>query len=592
MSNVQPAANFFRTNSIFDSIDSVWQQAKAFVGIPSTNPTVSKLLKWQSAAKFTRTMDRIRSPRRMLLTVVAILLTFVWLGQALAGILLRQSSSTATLMKMIPLSLGVYLFWNFIKAAGQKPVEPFEWTETERELLLGSPLKRADVIQYRCSTIARSAFIKSLIFTFVMIPDLAILPLGFLGILIGLVFIDLVRIWVEIVVDALKPRERYIFRGLVFGAVAVVAFRAITCTVLSHNFAETLQSAAGFGFLLELWAQLQAQTETWYGAAALAPFRWIASIIVADSMSIAVYLKLIVSGAVVLLMTRLTPTIDNVFLNKKLAYERDHLKLAKKQSATLEQDAEFQFITAPSHLGSIGGLGWRQWCGAVNYRNSVLVSLLVPAILSCMPSFASIGQFALVANTTGALAFYSLVLLPASLKFDFRRDIDRLTVLKSLPITPLNACIGQLAVPVLITLAFQLFSLLLVMCISPYNPLFIVGALAVLFPFNLFIFSFENLAFLWYPHRINQEGMQVLIRSILVFTAKSLIFAFAFGVTFIWVLLAKSICETIGGGLLSVPIVFSVGMFLMILSSSLAIFYFLVKAFEKFDPSADLVGLD
>ena len=581
-----------RVHSFLESFDRVWLGAKSIIGLPTTDISIAKLANWQSSAKFTRAVDRIRSPRRLVLTSVAVLLTLVWLGQAIAGVMLRSSASLESLMRMLPLSLGIYFCWNFIKTTGQKPVEPFEWTETERELLLGSPLRRSDVIQYRCSTIARSAFIKALIFTFVMIPDLTILPLGFLGILIGLVFIDLVRIWTEIAIDGMKSRERLAVRCLVFGATAIVVLRAFGCTLLATHFDEILQSAAGFGFLLELWSQLQTQATTWYGQIVLAPFVAVTNIIVADRLTFGVFCQLATAGMIVLTMIKITPAIDNIFRQRKHGFEKANLALAIRKASESDNQFEFKLIAAPISLGGVGGLSWRQWQGAMNYRNSLSVSLVVPALLSCMPSFASVGQFALVANTTGALAFYSLVLLPASLKFDFRRDIDRLVVLKSLPITPLKTCIGQLAVPILITLGFQLFTLLLVMCIAPYNPLFVFGALAVLLPFNIFIFSFENLAFIWYPHRINQEGMQVLLRSILVFTAKSLIFAIAFGTTFVWVLLAKSMCESIAISWLTTPIVFSGGMFLLILGAALTAFAALVKAYKNFDPSSDLVGLD
>ena len=53
------------------------------------------------------------------------------------------------------------------------------------------------------------------------------------------------------------------------------------------------------------------------------------------------------------------------------------------------------------------------------------------------------------------MAFYTFLLLPTALRFDFRRDLDRLATLKGLPITPAAAAIGQTLAPVLIATAFQ-----------------------------------------------------------------------------------------------------------------------------------------
>jgi len=52
-------------------------------------------------------------------------------------------------------------------------------------------------------------------------------------------------------------------------------------------------------------------------------------------------------------------------------------------------------------------------------------------------------------------AFYTFLLLPTALRFDFCRDLDRLATLKGLPITPIAAAMGQTLTPVLIATLFQ-----------------------------------------------------------------------------------------------------------------------------------------
>ena len=486
----------FQTGGVVDradkAIDDGWNRIKKQLHFPPANVAIDQLAKWQLAAKFQRAVERIKSPRRLVLTTVAILLSLLWLGQAIMGIMFRSSASTSQLLNWIPLSLATYMIWNFLKAAGQKPIEPFEWTESEREWLFGSPLTRRDLIHYRCSTIARAALSKSLIFSLVMIPDLAVLPLGFLGIFIGLTFIDLVRVLLEIAMYGLKKRELLLFRVTVFGIAFVVAARAIVATAISQDFATNAESAASFGLLLQLLSELTVQAKTWYGYAFLSPFQQISQVIVAEQVSPVVWTRLIVGACILCGLTKAIPLADRFFSDRRNRMERLNFPQAKKRQLEFARQCKSK-LKAPSYWGGIGGLAWRQWIGTLGFYRSVAFSLFIPALLSCMPAFADVTGFALVANTVGALAFYSLVLLPASLKFDFRRDIDRIGVLKSLPLSPFQTTVGQLAIPVLLTTFFQLVSLLMVMALSPYHPLLLLGGLAVLLPFNLFVYSFENL---------------------------------------------------------------------------------------------------
>ena len=574
-------------------VQNAWTGIKSSIGLGTPNAAIQNLSRSMAQAKLSKAIERFRSPRRMVLTIAAVVLGLVWLGQAIFGMMFRQTASLERLMDWIPLSLSLYMVWNFLKSAGQKPVEPFEWTETERELLLGAPLSRKAVIQYRSHAIGRSALTKSLIFTFVMIPDLRILPMGFLGIFLGLTFIEIVRVITEIFVYGLKRRELLIFRIAVFGMAAIVGVRALGITLMTTSWG--MDHTASLGFLLNLMAQFRDQATTWYGATLLAPFRWIAHVIVCQTLTPVIFAKLAMTFAVVIGLAKSVPLFDRYFFNRKVESDRRKFVDLKKTSDKPDSPCKAKpTIAAPSHLYGAGSLVWRQMQGAWTYRYSLMVSLLIPSILSCMPSFTGVTGFALVANTVGALCFYSMILLPASLKFDFRRDVDRLTVLKSLPIAPFWIVAGQLAVPILLSIGFQLFTLMVVMAISPYNPLYILGGMLILVPINFFIFSFENVAFLWYPYRMNQEGMQVLMRSILVFTAKSLIFLMGFAATFIWVLAAKWICGTYLADIawLDVPYVFAGGMFALITTTSLVAFWSVVNAFTRFDPSADVSGLD
>ena len=81
--------------------------------------------------------------------------------------------------------------------------------------------------------------------------------------------------------------------------------------------------------------------------------------------------------------------------------------------------------------------------------------MAIPAML-LSPTVVSVQDpvVAFLLVVSGAL-FYSFVLLPEAIKFDFRLDSDHLCQLKMLPMTPTRVVLGQLATPVLLTCLFQ-----------------------------------------------------------------------------------------------------------------------------------------
>lgn len=560
------------------------------LGIEHT--AVKQLAANQSRARFSRLLERMQSKRRLGLTILAVLLAVLWLGQAVLGVMFRETAPAGKLLLWIPLSLGAYFIWNFLKTAGQKPLEPFEWTESEREWLLSAPLPRKEAIAFRFSAIAKSALIKSLIFGFVMIPDLRIVPLGFLGILAALIFIDLIRVLLESVVWGLSKFELSLFRLLVFGSAAIIVGRALVVAIFLQP---TIETTHAFGFLLQFLSAIHVQTDAWYGKALLFPFTQIASLMVAETIDLFVAVRLVAFGAVIVALSKSLVFIDSWFLNRHNELERLQLATATRTSEQVKKVASNpKNVTKPISLQGTGGLAWRQWLGAMEHRGTLAVSLLIPSLLCCLPALAGGEGASLVGNTVGSLAFYSLLLLPSALKFDFRRDVDRLTMLKALPISPFRAVAGQLLTPIAIATLFQIATLLLVMLLHPYHPTYALIGMLFLLPFNLFIFSYENLAFLWFPHRLRQEGMQVLLRSILAFTAKSLFFATTFAASYAWVLISKQLHQNLfaNSTWLSTANIFAFGVMFSLISICGLTFFAVVRSYDRFDPSSDLSAID
>lgn len=548
------------------------------------------LTRLQTRAGLTRAFKRLRSPRRIVLSIIGLVLGVIWVGQAVAGILLRESANPEKLRLWIPLSLACYTVWNIVKIAFRKPEAPFAWTPAEEELLLAAPISRYELIQFRLGATVRAALLKSCIFSLVMIPDLNFILYGFAGMTAGLLIIDLVRMMLEVITWGMKTRELWILR-IVCGGILLAIGASAAVWVLGRFDGAAIESMALLGFLNNLLEYGLAVSQTALGKFVLLPFRYVTDFILADRLSWS--MLICVFGIFALANTLIL--CDKFFHQRRHELERANLPNYRSLSTKKkQQDATIRSRKKPAHLGGLGSLGWRQMLGAKTYRSQLLFAMLVPLILSCIPAVSGATGLVMVMNVAGGLAFYSFLLLPSSMPFDMRRDLKRVTVLKSLPISPFRLVLGQITTPFILTTAFQIVALTITMCISPFHIAYFFIAMALLLPFNLFIFGLENLLIMWYPYRLNQEGIQVFVRSILSFTAKGLFFAVAAAAILIWAYAAKYLGELWlpGSPRLGLSVLFSVGGFLGLFGLAATVVALLARSFERFDPSCDLAGLD
>jgi hypothetical protein len=169
--------------------------------------------------------------------------------------------------------------------------------------------------------------------------------------------------------------------------------------------------------------------------------------------------------------------------------------------------------------------------------------MIAPAVLAFVPCVVVADSHMAFVATTGALAFYTFLLLPTALRFDFRRDLDRLATLKGLPITPAAAAIGQTLAPVLIATLFQSGVLMVASVARSVPPHHLLMALLLIIPLNVLVFALDNLIYLLYPYRMQQEGLEIFLRTMLTFTGKGLLFTAGLLALSGWVLAATSLAN-------------------------------------------------
>jgi hypothetical protein len=131
------------------------------------------------------------------------------------------------------------------------------------------------------------------------------------------------------------------------------------------------------------------------------------------------------------------------------------------------------------------------------------------------------------------------------------------------------------------------------MLVRPFDVFFLVAALLVLAPLNVFIFAFENLVFMLYPYRMNQEGLEVFIRSILTFTAKGILFALALALFLSWAVVSSRVGSRLLPDKASMcsSVLFVIGLCLSTSAAAAVATMLLTRVYRGFDPSQDIPAM-
>jgi len=204
--------------------------------------------------------------------------------------------------------------------------------------------------------------------------------------------------------------------------------------------------------------------------------------------------------------------VDADYMERSLAAgERDFARLKQLR----RQQSAFVIVgkvrgrwrpSPPPYLAGAGPIAWRQavlavrselFWNAVAMVSTISIGFIVLARTGIMPT----------ATAPGMIIFSLVLMLPTMLQADFRSDLGRIDVIKSLPVGPSAVVAGQLAVPVAVGVAlWWVFAILLVMMgMIPPRLFWLVCALAL--PVNLYLFAVENLFCLAFPFTITRGGV-------------------------------------------------------------------------------------
>lgn len=550
------------------------------------NPAVVNLLKAHAAARLRRVTRGFTSPRRILLSLFVVVLALVWIGQTLASMLLREAFDPEAFRRWVSLPLMAYFFWHLMRVAWQRPEDAIEWSPEEEALVVGGPFTTLDKLAYRFGVIFTATVPKAMLTTLALWPDLS--WFGPLTLLLALVFLELFRMVTDLATSCLSKRGYLSYRLCVASATAGLAWlgylrgmELLAATGIENSVAVPVSQQAAL--------ILQAIRHSPVVAFVEAPFLTVADVIAGRGSLLSIAGKL--AGLLTSIVLASWVIVELYSLHEKLSRQKDRqLWESSGLNPQVNQPREGLSESLPAGIlmSVFGPLVWRQCKRAKRYAGSLLVSMGIPAMLSCLPLFSVPNPVVAFVAVVCGLLFYTFVLLPEAIKFDFRLDMDHLCHLKMLPMSSRRIVFCQLATPVVLALMFQVAVILFAGIYRGVNVNLILGAIAVTSPLTVVFVALDNLVFLLYPHRPTQEGFEAFIRTILKFTGKSLLLVLTGAVLVFWAPMAAAIAGQLAA--ISTATVFYAGISLGVAAVACIIVRLVITAYDRFDISLDAVS--
>ena len=247
------------------------------------HPATVQLLRFQSRATASRVFSSFLNPQRRWLAIFATLLGCVWLSQVVISIFFRQSADPANLFRWISTSLLAYTVWHVVKTVVKTDFVPFEWTPAEDLMVRTAPVTRSQLVSYRLLAIFNAAVVKALFFAILLSPDLTFVINGFLGMLIGLMFVDLTRVCFEILFDGLENRTRFWLKSTVLALFLAWIVQTLLLAFARPQYGPEIPG--GLFFLKSLLAQLIHFGSTTVGSVLITPFEVFTNIILTERLN-------------------------------------------------------------------------------------------------------------------------------------------------------------------------------------------------------------------------------------------------------------------------------------------------------------------
>lgn len=528
------------------------------------------LLRLYFVGKLRYSLRGFRTARGFVFLVLGILVLCAWLGPALYRAFRVPRADPQMVSTIAPFAILGFCLSNLFASFGDNAIA---FTGAEVDFLFPGPFSRRSLLGYKIFKTALGTTFTALIFSILLLRYSRAWIACLVGVWLTVQFMQLFAMAVIMIAQTIGERAYSGTRRAVLISVAVLAGIAVAPTLAAHLHSKPI----------EIMTQVHA---TLAGRILLAPFDVFAHTITARPADLPTWAGLAL--LIDLLMLAVVIGLDANYLETAATISQKRYERRQRARAGgiarlgAGSGPRFRVIQLP-WLGGAGPIAWRQLIGAARSTRALFILLLVIGIFAAtFITQQHNSSDSALEMLLGTVAWMNIVFI-SMLKFDFRDELDRLDLLRSLPIRPMAVAAAELFTPVLVLTTMQAALLIAVSFSFKGQWLFILAAAAFAVPFNILQTGIENLLFLMFPLRaagLIAGDMQLFGRQMVIFLCK-----------FLLLLVALAFAAALGtvGYILGDRswLAFGAVAWVALLFVSLGTIPLVARVFARFDPSVD-----
>jgi hypothetical protein len=489
------------------------------------------------------------SPRRIIASSLTVFFVVAYLLNGAYILSARQPADPARLMLWLSGGMVIYGIYYCVRCAFSERADTLELTPAESLWLGGAPVRRSALAISYVAGLMPPALTKTLLLAVVLARDVNHVELMVIGVLISLVLLEIVRTMIARWSAGLTTERRHQFQM----ATILVATSAALLAVASI-FAVTPFRSPTWVYIINAFHALgevaACDAIQWLSVPWIAP----AHLAVTEHYSLITAVQMIVSISLVPLATWLLVKVDR--WSSEQIHRREVARLNSGDAKRDAEDAESNRIElseasehwiyrlCPDSMHDMLSIAGRHWVSVKRYRWMIFGNFVIPVFL-CLSPLVTGQEFEQWLYVVGGVGLCTMLLAPPALKIDFRRDLRRMLLVRSLPVPPASMVLGTLLAPIMITWVFQWVTIFIGAWATGAGLKQIILWTGMMNALAVFTFASENALFLAYPHHEKAEGIGMMIRAKLTFLGKGTVLAAALGMLLVWATFCKTLPEAL-----------------------------------------------
>ncbi|MFO0881500.1 MAG: putative ABC exporter domain-containing protein [Gemmataceae bacterium] len=506
----------------------------------------------------------IQTVRGAILALVGLAVFLPWLIALLVSPTQDQGMSADQVARYGPAGLIGYCLLNLVFSAHERAIY---FTPAEIQFLFTGPFTRRQILAYKLILTLLVSLPAVLFMSMVFRFRAGWPPAVFLGLIGIFTFMQLFTIALGLVANTLGERlyarGRY---GLIAGLVVLVGLGLFQVR------------GPGQGESPAQLAEVFLDSPAWQTASL--PLRAFFEVMLAPGWSFHLLLQVGIALTVLVGLVFLIFGLDAQYLESAAASSaRIYTRIQQMRGRQSNVEGSLQPSRPPRwslpdfpRLGGVGSLAWRQMVSGFRGMGRLVFLLTILGVTFGVTlfGFSGVRRESLLPTLMG-LGVWISIFLTTVIPFDFRGDIDRIGVLKTLPIVPWRIALGQLLTPTLILMLVQLVILGGILVAAPDHMWTVLAIALYVPPFCFFLVAIDNLFFLLFPVRLmaaTPGDFQAMGRNVLLAVGKMVSLAVVGTLAFLAGMVAWLITQRIEVGVAAAwPIVFLAGALLIPLNA-------------------------